>query len=106
MKKAKEILSQTAIQCPKCNGWGLAWVDSTGVGMFSCNKCPKGQSKEKPNPLTSKELEAVSSPEFAKQMEAGRKYNAILAWLDEYHMAFKDAKRWRVEFEKFLKKIL
>lgn len=34
------------------------------------------------------------------------KLNAILTWLDEYHMAFKDAKRWRVEFEKFLKKIL
>lgn len=73
------------MNCPKCNSWSVKWVGTPELGVFSCNTCSNAFTIDEPD---------------------NSKLQAILAWLDEYHMAFKDAKRWRREFEKFLTNLL
>lgn len=74
--------------------------------MFACFECitafPSTEMlKEDPKPVA---CPFVNCPSCDSKRE--QKLQAILSWLDEYHMAFKDAKRWRKEFEKFLTNLL
>lgn len=72
--------------------------------------------KLEPSPSSSSCPTAKMSPQKAhfyksyqegeKQMAPPTNFDLILQWLDEYDGAFCSGKRWRIEFEKYLKTLL
>lgn len=104
------------MNCPKCNKELKQDAPWDGRAVSTCKNCRimyLGLDEEietitipagKPGHFTVDHSQM--NPEYEKQIEVANKLGLITAWLDEYHMAFKDAKRWRREFEKFLTSIL